>query len=381
MHASIRSLRRTALFAASLLVATSIIPGGAAAAPAAALATRSGVAVATQPSLTSPIDLTPGPQAAFSAPVDVGQWGGVLNWGFQGKHMVSLPTGKVLVWSTGDNARVWDPATGLFTPVPAAFGGTIAPASRPLADGRVIVVGESRTRNRPTTARRSALFDPWSMTWTQGASMNYLRWYATSTTLPDGRVLASSGDAPDGTRAPNPEIYNPATDTWTVLTGAPRAQGLYPLMFVLPNGKVLESGPGASTAVLTTSGTGSWAAGPSNSYATNGYSESAVMLKPGVVLRAGAAIRRWVTSRSSAGLCGLTHRLAGGRAAQLPTTSDEPDDPGRRDRHRPRRDTFRRRRIPSGARLRDLESEHRDVDDGRPHGGGPDVPLVRRSPR
>ena len=72
-----------------------------------------------------------------------------------------------------------------------------------------------------------------------------------------------------------------------MLTGAPRVQGLYPLMFVLPNGKVFESGPGASTAVLTTSGTGSWAAGPANSYATNGYSESAVMLKPGVVLRAG----------------------------------------------------------------------------------------------
>ena len=31
-------------------------------------------------------------------------------------------------------------------------------------------------------------------------------------------------------------------NSWTVLTGAPRGQGLYPFMFVLPNGKVLESG-------------------------------------------------------------------------------------------------------------------------------------------
>ncbi len=226
------------------------------------------------------------PQATGSAPADVGEWGGVLNWGFQGKHMTALPTGKVLVWSTGDNARVWDPATGGFTPVPATFGDLHCAGQSTLADGRVIVVGGQNGSPHNGTSV-TALFDPWSMTWTQGASMKYLRWYATSTTLPDGRVLATSGDAPDGTRAPNPEIYDPTANSWTVLTGAPRAQGLYPLMFVLPNGKVFESGPGAATATLTTSGTGSWATGPTNSYSTNGYSESAVMLKPGVILRAG----------------------------------------------------------------------------------------------
>jgi hypothetical protein len=66
------------VFAACLLVATSIIPAVAAAAPQAAQATRPSVMVATQPSLASPIDLTPGPLAATAAPAGVGQWGGVL---------------------------------------------------------------------------------------------------------------------------------------------------------------------------------------------------------------------------------------------------------------------------------------------------------------
>jgi hypothetical protein len=286
MRASIRSVRPAALVAACLLAATSIAPAVAAAAPAPAQGSRSSSSIAAQPTQASPMDLAAAPRAASAAPADAGQWGGVLNWGFQGKHMVALPTGKVLVWSTGDNARVWDPATGAFTPVPATFGDLHCAGQSTLADGRVIVVGGQNGAPHNGTSV-TALFDPWSQTWTQGASMKYLRWYATSTTLPDGKVLATSGDAPGGTRAPNPEVYDPVANSWTVLTGAPRTQGLYPLMFVLPNGKVFESGPGAATASLTTSGTGSWATGPANSYSTSGYSESAVMLRPGVVLRAG----------------------------------------------------------------------------------------------
>ena len=72
--------------------------------------------------------------------------------------------------------------------------------------------------------------------------MTYARWYATSTTLPDGRVLATSGDAPDGTRSNIPEIYNPATDSWTQVITANKDLGLYPLMYVLPNGKAYAAG-------------------------------------------------------------------------------------------------------------------------------------------
>jgi hypothetical protein len=209
-----------------------------------------------------------------------------MDWGLQAKHMVALSTGKVLVWSTGATASVWDPGTGALTPSPALFGDLHCAGQSILADGRVIVVGGQNVSPHNGTSITS-LFDPNTRTWTQGPDMSYLRWYATSTTLADGRVLATSGDAPDGTRATIPEIYDPATNLWTKLTGATRSQSLYPLMFVLPDGRVYEAGPGASTAILDPTGTGKWTAGPSNAYSTNGYSESAVMYAPGKILRAG----------------------------------------------------------------------------------------------
>ena len=248
--------------------------------------TAAPIADVTPPAAAAPakpsVDAAPDP----AAPIDTGAWGPLLDWGVQAKHMTALSTGKVLVWSTGDNARVWDPVTGTFTLTPATFGDLHCAGQSTLADGRVIVVGGQNGSPHNGT-NLTSLFDPVTQTWTRGHDMTDLRWYATSTTLADGRVLATSGDAPDGTRSQVPELYDPATDTWTRLTGAQRDQGLYPLMFVLPNGKTYESGSKTSTATLDVSGTGSWTAGPTAPYATNGYSESAVMYRPGRILRAG----------------------------------------------------------------------------------------------
>ena len=54
-----------------------------------------------------------------------------------------------------------------------------------------------------------------------------------------------------------PEIYNPATDTWTSLPAAARRMPLYPFMFVLPNGKLFDAGPDTTTRTLNLS-TGQW---------------------------------------------------------------------------------------------------------------------------
>ena len=222
----------------------------------------------------------------LAAPADTGAWGPVLDWGQQAKHMAMLSTGKVLVWSTGDNARVWNPTDGTFKLTPFTFGDLHCAGQSTLADGRVVVVGgqDGGTHNGTNI---TALFDPATETWTNGQPMTDLRWYATSTTLADGKVLATSGDAPDGTRSQIPELYDPATNTWVRLTGAQRDQGLYPFMFVLPNGLVYDAGPKTNTALLNPAGTGSWTPGPTALYSTNGYAESAVQYLPGKILRAG----------------------------------------------------------------------------------------------
>src|SRR5262249_21684966 len=124
-------------------------------------------------------------------PAQVGQCGPVLNWGVQGKHMVLQPNGKLLVWPTGNDARVWDPATGAFLQTPAPFGDLHCAAQATLADGRTIVAGGVNGDPHIGT-HITALFDPATNTWTQGTPMHFARWYGTVTALPDGRVLAAS---------------------------------------------------------------------------------------------------------------------------------------------------------------------------------------------
>src|SRR4029079_17388198 len=208
--------------------------------------TTSGTHDATTP-LTA-VAPPPSAQATLAdAPSDSGEWGPLLDWGVQAKHMIQLSTGKVLVWSTGDNARVWDPTTGTFTLAPATFADLHCAGPATLADGRVIVVARralarpaARASARAPGAGRPAggaggvsphnghnitsLFDPITQTWTRGADMTDLRWYATATTLANGEVLASSGDAPDGTRSTIPEVYDPVSNTWRRLTTAYRSQ-------------------------------------------------------------------------------------------------------------------------------------------------------------
>lgn len=224
--------------------------------------------------------------ASAQTPDQVGQWGPVLDWGIQGKHMIVQPTGKVLVWATGDNARVWDPATGTFQLTPATFGDLHCGAQATLADGRTIALGGVNVTPHIGT-RVTGLFDPWSNTWTQGALMNYARWYGTATTLSDGRVLMSSGDDQNTDRVLLPEVYDPILNTWTVLSGASRSQTLYPFMYLLPSGKVFEAGTKTSTGLLSLSGSGSWTSGPTNSFGSSGYSECGAMYAPGKILRAG----------------------------------------------------------------------------------------------
>lgn len=215
-----------------------------------------------------------------------GAWGPVLDWGFQAKHAAVLGDGTVLLWSTGENARVWDPATGAFTPVPATFGDLHCAGQATLADGRVIVTGGQMGATHvgiPVTA----IFDPATRTWTNARPMGRSRWYPTTTTMADGRVLVTSGDDEHEARVNVPELYDPATDTWTSLPGLDRRQGLYPLMFLLPDGRAYESGPNTTTKIFDVAGTGTMANGPRAPFSTSGYSESAVMYAPGKILRAG----------------------------------------------------------------------------------------------
>ena len=60
--------------------------------------------------------------------------------------------------------------------------------------------------------------------------MTYRRWYPTATTLPDGRIILTSGaQSCDTCLADVPEIYNPTTNKWTALNSARLGVPYYPL--------------------------------------------------------------------------------------------------------------------------------------------------------
>ncbi|GEM_PF-3035654 len=217
-----------------------------------------------------------------------GAWDPVNNWGIFGKHMALMHNGKVLVWPTGQDAYVWDPATNTKTPVPATFGDLHCAAQVTLADGRVLVAGGVLVQTHDGI-NVTALFDPVTNQWTEGQPMEFPRWYGTTTTLGDGRVLVVSGDMPGGGRANIPEVYDPIADEWTTYPAiSEKDLGLYPFMFVLPNGKVYNAGTKKNTFYFDTD-TGAWSNGPSNSFGSSGYAESGAMYEPGKIIRSGGS--------------------------------------------------------------------------------------------
>src|SRR4051812_12981942 len=162
-----------------------------------------------------PMGVAANPMAAEDPRAATGEWGSVIDWQIFGKHMALLPNGKVLAWPTGQDAFLWDPATQTKVAVPATFGDLHCAAQTLLPDGRVIVAGGVIVSPHDGTTI-TAIFDPATNLWTNAQPMHYPRWYATTTTLPDGKVLVSSGDMPGGERANIPEIYDAATNTWTL---------------------------------------------------------------------------------------------------------------------------------------------------------------------
>jgi len=116
--------------------------------------------------------------------------------------------------------------------------------------------------------------------------MNFPRWYPTLTTLPDGRVLSVSGsNQNENAIVPTPEIYNPNTNAWTAFPNAPLTVPLYPFMFVLPDGRVLEAGSVSGSAVTEALDLNQMQWTVIDSNIVDGH--SAVMYQPGKIMKSG----------------------------------------------------------------------------------------------
>lgn len=196
-------------------------------------------------------------------------------------HQLHLPNDQILFWAySGFSAWLWDPAVPVpFIEVPNLASNTFCSGHAGLADGSYLVAGGI---DLPTfTSDAADIFDvstnPGS--WLSQSTMAAERFYPTLTTLGDGRVIAIGGT---GSGSSVPEIFDPAANTWTPLSSAVFAPGVYPFMFLLPDGRLFFAGPTTDTGTLDV-GTQTWTFGiPS---VNDGA--SAVMYAPGKVMKCG----------------------------------------------------------------------------------------------
>jgi hypothetical protein len=233
------------------------------------------------------------------SPTQVGQWSPVLNWPqtglgipLVGVHASLLPSGNVLTWSDySDNAgaQIFNPSTHTFSDATFSPVSLFCSAHAFLADGRLLVAGGIVGLQDDLGPQQSETFDSTTGTWTPVALMNTGRYYPTTTTLPDGRVLVQGGTTTClSCNATTPEIYDPVANKWTQMAaGAKMTFHYYPHPFVLPDGRVIVAGEddaAISTKVLDLN-TQTWTT--IDSRIIDGHSSA--MYQPGKILKAGTA--------------------------------------------------------------------------------------------
>jgi hypothetical protein len=144
-------------------------------------------------------------------------------------------TGTVLA-----SAELYDPVADAWTATAPMAVARAKHAATLLADHRVLVTGGQGSDYYAFSGyyRTAEIYDPATHSWSPAASMNYPRINATSTLLPDGRVLVV-GD--DGVNEGTAEIFDPRSDRWvpTPDSGVRRAEHV---AVALHNGTVLVAG-------------------------------------------------------------------------------------------------------------------------------------------
>ena len=211
--------------------------------------------------------------------------------------MICLPDGRVLIWQD-DNpsgprgsgtytvAYLWDIAANTFTPVDNTTTDLFCSGHAFLPNGQLLIAG-GHDRSDYVGTRTAYIFDSNSDTWSLCAAlMANGRWYPTVTTLSDGDMLVVSGDITSSIGVNTiPEVWQTNIGGgWRELGDASLSLPLYPWMYLAPNGKVFNAGPGVQSRYLDTSGAGAWTIVANHVYSQSRDYGSSVMYDVGKVV-------------------------------------------------------------------------------------------------
>jgi plastocyanin len=170
-------------------------------------------------------------------------------------HAALLPnTQRVLFFGYGDErddlSRVWDYSTAAGTfmlPANQPFHVTVPVHDRALANiwsaehGFINDANGTLLVHGGFTPKESFLFDAPTLQWSRVPPTTDERFYSSTLTLADGRLITLYGSG-----SKSIEVYNPGTSTWSAPVATPASMDhhqYYPWTYVLPGGKLFIAGP------------------------------------------------------------------------------------------------------------------------------------------
>jgi hypothetical protein len=169
-------------------------------------------------------------------------------------EMYVAPNGTVFFAGSSQITRFLDPTgVGGWTTGPSSnFGTRDYGPSVMFQPGQIMLIGGGQP---PTPTTEVINLNNSVPAWTYGASMNFPRRQNNANLLPDGTILVTGGSSgptfDDSTHPVYPaEIWNPATNTWTVMASISVYRGYHSIAILLPDGRVLSAGGNVASAEI-----------------------------------------------------------------------------------------------------------------------------------
>jgi hypothetical protein len=165
-------------------------------------------------------------------------WSDVVPLPIVSVHTALLPGGRVFMsgpFDLGNIAYDWCYRLNTFNEVDAPWN-MFCNGMDQMADGRLLVAGGHQGGH--IGLPNSGIFDPASDSWTVLPNMAFWRWYPQLTALPDGRFIITSGEMNgDGDYCQVPEIYDLSTNSWSQLANAS-----FPFSYFYPHALIGSGG-------------------------------------------------------------------------------------------------------------------------------------------
>jgi hypothetical protein len=162
-------------------------------------------------------------------------------------RMHLLSNGRVLKAGPQRGTASFEPATNKWSNVgPTVYGNRVYGCTALLPGGsRVLAVGGQSGSTTPPTATAEILDTSAAKpAWRSTGSMSNARLLANLVNLPDGKLLIIGGGAAFRYTNPVkiPEVYDPATETWTPMAAQQASRMYHATAVLLPDGRVLSAG-------------------------------------------------------------------------------------------------------------------------------------------